>query len=397
MAGNKANLKTVKVDMEEYNKKLKEHRKGMAKKVVSIVFIVAIVIVSFLLWRSVRSYNSYSVLRENKRTDSKAAKYQEFDGKILGYSNDGAVYMSKDYELLWNQAFEMKAPRIDEAGKFLVIYDYGGSTLFIITPDGVEKKIETTKPIQRACIAKQGSVAVLMKEGNISYVKLFNKLGKELAGGEFYQDKGTFPVDVALSTDAQKLGVCMIDVSNGTVSTTISFYNFGSVGQNEIDNNVGTYTYQGVMIPKIKYVSANRMIAFGDTQILMFEGAQKPELKAELKIDYQIESLFYNDAYIGTTSAVPTEDGINHHIVVYDMKGKNIMENDTSMSYKEIEFLANNEICIRNDKQCEIYTTHGIKKFSYAFEDTLVKIMSGMTSRDYTFIFEGETQEVRLR
>lgn len=397
MAGNKANLKTVKVDMDEYNKKIKEHRKGMAKKVISVVFILLIVIVSFLLWRSVRSYNSYSVIRENKRTDSKAAKYQEFDGKILGYSNDGAVYMSKDYELLWNQAFEMKAPRIDEAGKYLLIYDYGGSTLFIITPDGVEKKIETTKPIQRACIAKQGSVAVLMKEGNVSYVKLFNKSGKELAGGEFYQDKGTFPVDVALSTDAQKLGVCMLDVSNGNVSTTISFYNFGSVGQNEIDNNVGTYTYQDVMIPKIKYVSANRMIAFGDTQILMFEGSQKPEQKAELKIDYQIESLFYNDTYIGTTSAVPTEDGIHHHIVVYDMKGKIIMENDTGMSYKEIEFLDNNEICIRNDKQCEIYTTHGIKKFSYAFENSLVKIMSGMTSRDYTFIFEEETQEVRLR
>ncbi len=47
----------------------------------------------------------------------------------------------------------------------------------------------------------------------------------------------------------------MMSINAGKVSTIVSFYNFGSVGQNEIDNNVGTYTYEDVLVPEIAYVS----------------------------------------------------------------------------------------------------------------------------------------------
>lgn len=37
-----------------------------------------------------------------------------------------------------------------------------------------------------------------MKEDDVSYVRLYDKKGQELASGEFYQEKGSFPVDIAL-------------------------------------------------------------------------------------------------------------------------------------------------------------------------------------------------------
>ena len=72
---------------------------------------------------------------------------------------------------------------------------------------GLVKKIETATPIERVCVARQGTVAVLMKEDDVSYVRLYDKKGQELASGEFYQEKGSFPVDIALAPDAQKLAV----------------------------------------------------------------------------------------------------------------------------------------------------------------------------------------------
>ena len=51
-----------------------------------------------------------------------------------------------------------------------------------------------------------------MKEDDVSYVRLYDKKGQELASGEFYQEKGSFPVDIALAPDAQKLAVDMLDV-----------------------------------------------------------------------------------------------------------------------------------------------------------------------------------------
>lgn len=78
-----------------------------------------------------------------------------------------------------------------------------------------------------------------------------------------------------------------------------SFYNFGSVGQNEIDNNVGTYKYENQLIPEIAYVSDSRMIAISDQNIMVFDGSQKPKLKQTIKLQKQIDSVFYNNKYIG--------------------------------------------------------------------------------------------------
>ena len=73
------------------------------------------------------------------------------------------------------------------------------------------------------------------------------------------------------------------------------------------------------------------------------------------------------------------------------------MENDTMMVYDSVEFLSNNEICIRNDHECELYTVHSIKKFSYIFDERLYQIIPQGTSADYVFILDGKTEEVRLR
>lgn len=74
---------------------------------------------------------------------------------------------------------------------------------------------------------------------------------------------------------------------------------FGSVGQNEIDNNVGTYKYENQLIPEIAYVSDSRMIAVSDQNIMVFDGSQKPKLKQTIKLEKLIDSVFYNNKYIG--------------------------------------------------------------------------------------------------
>jgi hypothetical protein len=245
-------------------------------------------------------------------------------------------------------------------------------------------------------VAEQGTIAVLMREGTEAQVKLYDKKGTELANGKFYGDKGSFPIDIALSKDATKLAVNMIDISQGEVSTTISFYNFGSVGQSEIDNNVGTYTYEGLLIPEIAYVSNARMIAVGTGKILIFEGAQKPTLEREILIDQEIKSSFYNDKYVGIVYDNPAVEN-TWCVEVMDFKGNVIMENDISIPYNKVEFLSNNEICVTNDVECEIFTIHSIRKFSYEFDKKLCRILAGTNRQSYTFIFEETTEEVILK
>ncbi len=392
----KKGFKTLETDYDELDEQIRDHRRHILKRVLQIIGVIVVLLIGIELFYAIRSFDDYEVRNSIARNSSGATQYQMFGSYLLEYSNDGISCISKNNDIIWNQSFEMTSPKVRICGDYLVVYDAAGTKLFILTESGLEKNLEMTSPIQTVCIANQGTVAVLMKENQESQVKLFDKKGNELANGKFYEDKGGFPIDIALSYDGTKLAVDMVDVSKGQVNTTISFYNFGSVGQSEIDNNVGTYTFEGLLVPRIDYVSNSRMIGVGTGKMLVFDGSQKPELSKEIDIEEEILSFFYNEKYVGIVyDNVEIEN--SWHIKVMDMRGKTVMENDTSIAYDNIEFLSNNEICVTNATQCELFTVHSIKKFTYEFDKELYKVFADAGGQNYTFIFKDTIEEVKLK
>ena len=393
---NREGFKTVETDFEELDEKIRKHRKTIFRRVIGIIAVLAVLAVGIGLWTALRTYDSYEIRSSVDRTDSEAVKFEEFLGNIIKYSNDGIICMDSESEYIWNRGFEMTAPKLSICEGYLAVYDQGGTNIYIMDASGTQNSIETTMPIQRVCVANQGTAAVLMKEGTASYIKLFDRKGSELASGAFYGDQGGFPIDIALSYDGQKLAVDMLDVTDGNVKSTIAFYNFGSVGQNEINNNVGTYSYFDMLIPEIKYVSENRMVAFGDTEIIVFDGSQKPSVYSEIFLNGEVESVFCDDKYIGIVQNNYDEEG-THHIQAFDIRGNSVMEADTAMDYDSIDFLSNHEIVVQNDYQCEIYTIHSIRKFAYTFDREIYKVVPQGVGSDYIFIMDGTTEEVRLQ
>ena len=295
----KEGFKTVETDLEELEEKIHDHRKKIFKRIVITIIAVLAVFAAAQLWMALRSYDSYDIKNSVDQGDKSAVQFGTFCGNVIEYSNNGAVYMYGNGELIWNQAFEMASPHIEKCETYMAIYDKNGTDLFIMNKEGVVKEIDTSLPISTVCIARQGTIAVLLNDGENYYVKLYDTAGKELASGEFYGEKGSIPVDIALSFDAKKLAVDMMSINAGKVSTIVSFYNFGSVGQNEIDNNVGTYTYEDVLVPEIAYVSDKKMIAIGDSEIIIFDGKEKPAEKTKVELDKEADNVFYSDDYVG--------------------------------------------------------------------------------------------------
>ncbi|MBQ2900823.1 MAG: hypothetical protein IJE49_03180 [Agathobacter sp.] len=392
----KKGFKTLETEYEDLDERIREHRKSILKRVLQVIAIVAVVIIGIEFAHALRHFDDYEVRNSLDRGSSGVTQYETFGTSLLEYSNDGISCIARNDDIIWNQSFEMADPEVQICGEYLVIYDAAGTKLFIMTESGLQKSLEMTAPIQTVCIAEQGTIAVLMKENQESQVKLFDKKGNELANGKFYGDKGGFPIDIALSYDGTKLAVDMVDVTKGKVNTTISFYNFGSVGQSEIDNNVGTYTFEGLLVPEINYVSNSRMVGLGTGKVLVFDGTQKPELSREIEIEEEVLSFFYNEKYVGIVSDnIEVEN--SWHIKVMDVRGKTVMQNDTSIPYNSIEFLSNNEICVMNTTQCEIFTIHSIKKFAYEFDKELNKILATDDGQNYTFIFKDTIEEVKLK
>lgn len=395
----KTEFKTVETsqeDLEELEEKIRRHRHKIARRTALVIVTVVAAVIFVELWSALRTYSGFEVQASAERKDSAATGYKMFQGKILEYDNDGIVCHDTDDRLIWNQSYEMTAPELSVCEQYLAVYDRGGTFIYIMSERGLVKKIETATPIERVCVARQGTVAVLMKEDDVSYVRLYDKKGQELASGEFYQEKGSFPVDIALAPDAQKLAVDMLDVTKGKTCSTVTFYNFGSVGQNEIDNNVGTYSYKNTMISELVYTESGKLLAISDAGLIWFDGAQKPAPKKQIKFEREIQSVFYNNKYVGISYS-DTKKENSWHIKVYDMNGKTVMENDTEIAYNRIELLDNNEICVRDDYNCELFTVHSIRKFRYTFDRQLYNVLSGSDGQNYTLVLNGEIEEVRLQ
>ncbi len=389
-------LKTVETNQTEPDEQLRQHKRKMIFRTVEILVIVVILVVAIELLYALRSFSGYEIRNSITRHNTEETKFAQFNDYILEYSNDGAACVTHNRDLIWNQSYEMVNPDVDACGKYLAIYDKGGMELYLLDEKGLKTHIETTLPIQTVSVSQKGIVALMMRGEAQAQVKLFDVKGEELANGKFYGEKGSFPLDIALSQDGTKLAVSMVDTSQGEAGTTISFYNFGSVGQSQIDNNVGTYSYEGLLVPEIEYLSDSKMVAFGTGKIMLFEGNQKPSLEREIVLEQEINSYFYNDKYIGIVYDNANTSN-TWHVEVMDLKGKPVMENEISIPYTKVELLSNNEICVTNETECELFTMQSIKKFGYTFEKPIYKIVATNGAQNYTFIFEETTEEVRLK
>lgn len=385
-----------KQNQKEYQRQLYEYRLNVLKRIIIAAVAILLLVGGTTLYMSLRQYTDYDIRASAERADTKATQFEEFQGNILKYSNDGAVYTDHNNERIWNQTYEMSNPTVDICGNYLVIYDKKGKDIYILNKSGLVHSIETNYPITQVSIAGQGTIAVLMDNQSKGLLSLYDKEGNVLVNGAIHSEKGGYPVAIALSDDAIKLGVSMLDIKDGTVKSTLAFYNFGAVGENAIDHVVSAVTYDDMFMPELDFVSKDCMLAITDTGVLIFEGAQTPKETARIEFLEEVKSVFYNNEYIGTVCD-STDETIHSIVRVYDFGGKLMMEENTDVEYSNVELLSSNEVCISNRTVCDIYTVRGVFKFHYEFEEELYGIIPGGSNLNYTFILNGVTEQVRLK
>lgn len=388
-------FRTVEVNREDFDKKLRAHRIKVAVLVIFILLLlVSAAIVTYIYYEN-KVYDTYDMISSTKRSDTSATDFTEFQGKLLKCTNDGAVYTDLAGNLIWNQTYEMDHPLVQMRGNYVAIYELNGTQVHILDTINLQGSIRTTMPIQKVSIAAQGTVAILMENEGTSYLQLYDKTGVQLASGELHVQNSGYPLDIALSENGEKLAVSMLDINDGSVKTVIAFYNFGTVGQNSIDKIVSSYAYTDMVIPQIRYLSEDTMVAFGDNRVILFTGAQKPTEETSIELKEEVKSIFYDDSHFGLI--YDAAGGKNHRLEYYDLSGKQLLNINFDTDYTKVDILANGELCILGEDSCEIFNTRGICKFRYKFDEHIYQILSGRMQTDYIFLLEGETQKVKLR
>ena len=276
---------------QEFEKKIRRHRRAIMYRIVIGIAIAIVLVISAYYNFQKMVYTDYDVIRSISYAEASNAKYLKFGQNVLRYSQDGASAFNIANDMLWNETFEMQNPIVDTCGDYVAIGDYMGTTIYIYNSTGLQGSIDTSTPLKRFCVSGNGNVAVVLEDDEVTWVKLYDVNGTNIASDRTTMSKSGYPVCIDISEDGILLAVSYLFVDSGMLSTSIAYYNFGAVGQNEVDNLVSGYNYSGSVGSLVEFINPDTSIAVADNKFCIFKGTQKPENIFEVDIEDEILSV----------------------------------------------------------------------------------------------------------
>lgn len=382
-------------DDSEYKKKLILHKAVIANKFVVGTLIGIILIIGLVIYFKNKVYTNYNLNSVVERKDTINTKYLDYNGKILKYSNDGISCTDYANNTIWNCSYEMQNPIVDICKNYVAVADLKGNKIFVMDENGEKGTIDTKLPIQKLQVASQGVVYAVMEENTNMWIYAFNYDGTLLAKSKQPMKSSGYPLEISVSDNGEKIMVSYLYVDMGIMKTDIAFYNFGSVGQNESDNLVSAYTYDGNIFPMIGFMTESTAAAVGDNKLVFFEGTQKPTLFKEIEITQEIRSAYYSDKYVALVFDANDTAG-RYKIEIYNIKGEKILSTGFDYDYTDIS-LWDESFIIRNDNEFAVYNMSGLEKFHYQAANTIMNVISSGNFRKYVIIDANNTQEISLK
>lgn len=345
----------------DYKDKIFKHRLQVMYRSVLIVALILVAIVFVKIHIDNRTYTNYEVIETIKRVGTEDSKFLDYQGNILTHSKNGIAAYNTDGSQMWNQSYEMQDPLVKKNGSYVVAGDYKGSTLYIMGMKGTLAEVETNLPILSLDVSAQGVAAVLLQDEEVTWLKLFSKEGELISEIKTSMRNNGYPVSFAISPDNIKVGVSYLKAETGKINTSLAFYNFGGVGQNEMDNLVSGFEYEEQIFPMIVYPAEDVAIAAGDRQLLLMKGKQKPALDKEIALEAELQGIYYSQSAFAVVYRDMDGKG-KYKIHVYDMDGREQISHTVDFEYTDI-LLENKSVIIYNEARILILGLNGVVKY----------------------------------
>ena len=347
---------------EEYRRQLSMHKIAAMKKTAFTVAVVAAVAVGVVFFIEKRSYRTYDIIQTSEQEDIVSTKYEVMSGKILRYSPDGAALVNSEMDAYWSTLYEMQNPVADIRGDWAVIADVDGTSMEIFDKDGEVGSVTTSYSIVKARISSNGLVAAILDGGDSTWINYYDSDGSLIAENQTHVEDPGYPMDVAVSDNGEIMMVTYQFIDGSDTTSYVAFYNFGDVGQNEDDRIVSGYTYEGVVIPEIRYFDTEQSVALREDGFTVYKGRQIPKESATEKVDKEIVSTFCDDDTIGMVFKNGNKD-MQYTMKVYSVNGSLRFTKDFNIPYTTIKISGGN-ILLYNDSQICVMNSRGVEKYS---------------------------------
>lgn len=389
------NIQAATEDITNYDARLAKHRRKVMIRTGITVGVTAAVCVGVFLFVKYRSYDDYKVISTSDNEDTVSAQYLELDGSLFKYSGDGVAVQDYEGNIAWNVTYEMQNPIADECDGTIAVADQGGTNICIFNKDGELGQIETTLNIVKIKVAKQGVVAAILDGGEDTWIDFYASDGSLIAENQTRVDDPGYPLDIAVSEDGVLIMVSYQFVSGEETTSYVAFYNFATAGQNQIDNIVSGYQYQGVVIPQVEYLDSSTAVAFRDDGFSIFEGKQIPKESANVQVEEEIISTFYDKDNIGLVFKNDGKDKM-YTMKVYDTSGHVKFEKDFNIAYTSIR-MSDGHIVMNNDSQVCVITTDGVEKFNGNIDEGAIDDFFRVGMNKYMLVMDNGLSTIKFK
>jgi hypothetical protein len=348
---------------EEEERPIRKLSEGTLRILTWVIVAAAVIGGAFLIRLAVKKWNyrSLEVTADQTVDNPVSSSYIRFGTGVLRYSADSATYIDGDHKSRWETTYSMDSPKVDISGDCAVIYDAQGSDLVVCDTGGETNRITAELPVSRAAVSERGTVAALMSDSSGTLIRYYSSEGSEISTIRTSMSDPGYPMSFAISDDGTLLAVSYLTLTDGTLQSGVSIYSFASEGQAKVDNIVGSFSFSGELIPEIRYLSGDTLAVFRDDGFTVIDGGAVPKIRSEVKTDSTIESLFYNDRYVGYVleNDSDTEPFI---LNVFDLDGREMTRTAFSFTFETVEFSGTQISLYNRDKLC-VYGVDGEKKF----------------------------------
>ena len=381
-----------------YKDKIKSHKLTIFYRAALVIVLIAAVAVFLVVQWKNKVFTESVVVSSTPVTIVQGATVENLGGNILLYSKDGANCIDSKGNALWNQTFEMQEPMLSVCNNVAAIGDYNGRTVYVVSSTGQLGTVNTNLPIRKICVAHNGVVAAVLDDAEVTRILLYNgneNTDTSIVDIKATMDKSGYPMSLSLSPNGKLLAISYLHVNSGEMKSSVAFFNFGEVGKNESDNYVSGYDYPDTVIPYVQFMNNNAAFAVSDDRIVFFEGGEKPANKATALLNEEVQSIYYNEDYVGLVFHNQTGESA-YRLEVYNASGAKIHSQLFDMEYTDTVF-SGDQVIIYNDMDCKICNLNGVDKFTGTFEKPCTLLIPTSSNYKYVSVTSNSVDTIELK
>lgn len=361
----------------------------------TIVGVVLLVVILNILWKD-KTYTDISTVSSSDVSVVSGASTVNLKGLLLIYSKDGVSCVDSKGKAIWNESYEMQSPIVSTCGSTVAIGDYNGRNIYVANNSKILGTVKTNLPIRALAVADTGAVAAVLDDSNVIRIYIYDgntNTDTPIVEAKATMNKSGYPISVALSPNGKIMMVSYLYVDSGSMKSSVSFFNFGEVGSNKVDNFVSGFDYVDTIVPFVSFMDNDSAFGISDDRIVFFNGNEIPDAQGTAILNEKVMAVYNSTDYVGLVFLDTDGEGI-YRLDVYNSAGKKLNSIDIDFEYTDILF-NKDEVVIYGGNECYITTVKGTKKFM-GLLPMEVRLMIPISSYKYQLIGDNSMQIVEF-